>query len=67
MSLTQPFDELMEEVLAADGKTCDYFMNEIMSKEQQHQQQPKQQQQQPGDSKETTGKLQRQGNYAVTS
>ena len=66
--LTQPFDELMEEVLAADGKTCDYFMNEMMSKDQQHRQQPGQQQQPPKDSKET-GKppLQRPGNYAVTS
>ena len=58
----------MEEVLAADGKTCDYFMNEMMSKDQQHRQQPGQQQQPPKDSKET-GKppLQRPGNYALTS
>ena len=47
----QPFDELIEEVLAADGKTCDYYMNEILSKDQKQPQEP--QEQQPEDSKET--------------
>ena len=50
----QPFDELIEEVLAADGKTCDYYMNEILSKDQKQPQEPQEpQEQQPEDSKET--------------
>ena len=45
---------MMEEVLAADGRTCDYRMSEISSKDQYAQQKPAETMETTPEDEETT-------------